>query len=154
MNQLVEAIRSGALREPHREDHFFLKVEEIGRCLVKGPSTGTIVIGSGLQLPPEIRSNRRFFGCHRSLPIASDTGECEDAMGDFPTRCIIHGLPQRLHVSLVSGRPGTPVLLCLHTTHTAAYPACKRRLRPTPASVPSVTTTRNSSPARTGPLRV
>jgi hypothetical protein len=36
MNQQVEAIRSGALRKPHREDHFFLKVEEIRWCLVKG----------------------------------------------------------------------------------------------------------------------
>jgi hypothetical protein len=36
MNQLVEAIRSGAFREPHCEDHFFLEVEEIRRYLVKG----------------------------------------------------------------------------------------------------------------------
>ena len=34
------------------------------------------------------------------------------------------------------------------------YPACKSKPSPTPASVPRVTTTRNSRPARTGPWRV
>ena len=34
------------------------------------------------------------------------------------------------------------------------YPACKSRPSPTPASVPRVTTTRNSRPARTGLWRV
>jgi hypothetical protein len=34
------------------------------------------------------------------------------------------------------------------------YPACNSRPSPTPASVPRVTTTRNSRPARTEPWRV
>src|SRR5450759_2951985 len=65
MNQLVEAIRSGALREPHCEDHFFLEVEEIRRYLVKGAIYPNHFTGFGLLLPGT-RSNRRFFGCHCS----------------------------------------------------------------------------------------